>query len=43
MRVSWGSEVTLKNPKNGKSTAVCVLSTDGIPENNVEMDECVRE
>lgn len=43
MRVSWGSEVTLTNPKNRKTTSVCVLSSDDIPENSVEMDDCVRE
>lgn len=43
MRVSWGSEATLTNPKNKKTTTVWILSSDIISENGIEIDDCVQE
>lgn len=43
MQVSWGSEVTLMNPKNSKTAQVYVFSSDTISENCIEMDEAIRK
>lgn len=43
LRVSWGSEVEIKNTKTGLSAKACVLSNENIEQNCILMDSHLKE